>query len=238
MKANRKCPVLPLILTGIVAVFSLYGCSATRGVEKVSCHIEYDTAVTAEELNMDVENPIWTARGPRGYLRDTEEVTDVIRDDVNLICRYVFYWKKRLAKVYVYTWMEEGTPLKYIHFWYLGCPDLPAESRAEEYMIYPVLSTKLRTYYYDKNGNVTGMTDDLHLAGFRLCPRQVLYIGDRYTRRCRSRKNPESSVVPHQSPAEPKRWRYSFLDRKGNRWMLIINDATGKVISKKKTYGQ
>ena len=78
------------------------------------------------------------------------------------------------------------------------------------------------------------MTDDLHLAGFRLCPRQVLYIGDRYTRRCRSRKNPESSVVPHQSPAEPKRWRYSFLDRKGNRWMLIINDATGKVISKKK----
>lgn len=82
------------------------------------------------------------------------------------------------------------------------------------------------------------MKDDLHLAGFRLCPRQVLYIGDRYTRRCRSRKNPESSVVPHQSPAEPKRWRYSFLDRKGSRWMLIINDATGKVISKKKTYGQ
>lgn len=113
MKANRKCPVLPLLLTGIVAVFSLYGCSATRGVEKVSCHIEYDTAVTAEELNMDVENPIWTARGPRGYLRDTEEVTDIIRDDVNLICRYVFYWKKRLAKVYVYTWMEEGTPLIY-----------------------------------------------------------------------------------------------------------------------------
>ena len=84
MKANRKCPVLPLLLTGIVAVFSLYGCSATRGVEKVSCHIEYDTAVT-----------------------------DVIRDDVDLICRYVFYWKKRLAKVYVYTWMEEGTPLIY-----------------------------------------------------------------------------------------------------------------------------
>lgn len=186
---------------------------------------------------MDTENPIYMARG-RGYLRDTEEVTDVIRDDVDLICRYAFYWKKRLAKVYVYTWMEEGTPLKYIHFWYLGCPDLPAESRAEEYMIYPVLSTKLRTYYYDKNGNVTGMTDDLHLAGFRLCPRQVLYIGDRYTRRCRSRKNPESSAVPHQSPVEPKRWRYSFLDRKGSRWMLIINDATGKVISKKKTYGQ
>lgn len=126
--------------------------------------------VTAEELNMDTENPIYMARGPRGYLRDTEEVTDVIRDDVDLICRYVFYWKKRLAKVYVYTWMEEGTPLKYIHFWYLGCPDLPAESRAEEYMIYPVFSTKLRTYYYDKDGNVTGMKDDLHLAGFRLCP--------------------------------------------------------------------
>lgn len=178
MKANRKCPVLPLLLTGIVAVFSLYGCSATRGVEKVSCHIEYDTVVTAE---------------------DTEEVTDVIRDDVNLICRYVFYWKKRLAKVYVYDWTEEGTPLKYIQFWYLGCPDLPVESRAEEYMIYPVFSTKLRTYYYDKNGNVTGMTDDLHLAGFRLCPRQVLYIGDRYTRRCRSRKNPESRVVPRRA---------------------------------------
>lgn len=144
--------------------------------------------------------------------------------------------KKRLAKVNVYDWTEEGTPLKYIQFRYLGCPDLPVESRAEEYMIYPVFSTKLRTYYYDKNGNITGMTDDLHLAGFRLCPRQVLYIGDRYTRRCRSRKNPESSVVPHQSPVEPKRWRYSFLDRKGSRWMLIINDATGKVISKKKTY--
>lgn len=142
MKANRKCPVLPLILTGIVAVFSLYGCSATRGVEKVSCHIEYDTVVTAEELNMDVENPIWTARGPRGYLRDTEEVTDVIRDDVDLICRYVFYWKKRLAKVNVYDWTEEGTPLKYIQFRYLGCPDLPVESRAEEYMIYPVFFDK------------------------------------------------------------------------------------------------
>ena len=91
---------------------------------------------------MDTENPIYMARGPRGYLRDTEEVTDVIRDDVNLICRYVFYWKKQLAKVYVYDWTEEGTPLKYIQFWYLGCPDLPAESRAEEYMIYPVFFDK------------------------------------------------------------------------------------------------
>lgn len=63
MKANRKCPVLPLILTGIVAVFSLYGCSATRGVEKVSCHIDYDTVVTAEELNMDGTRP--TRLSPR-----------------------------------------------------------------------------------------------------------------------------------------------------------------------------
>lgn len=136
--------------------------------------------------------------------------------------RYVIDWSKGIAKIYRYEDMRQ-TQLTDILFVCLN---------------YPGLSTMLRAYYYDKDGNITGMTDDLHLAGFRLCPRQVLYIGDRYTRRCRSRKNPESSVVPHQSPAEPKRWRYSFLDRKGNRWMLIINDATGKVISKKKTYGQ
>lgn len=134
--------------------------------------------------------------------------------------RYVIDWSKGIAKIYRYEDMRQ-TQLTDILFVCLN---------------YPGLSTMLRAYYYDKDGNITGMTDDLHLAGFRLCPRQVLYIGDRYTRRCRSRKNPESSVVPHQSPVEPKRWRYSFLDRKGSRWMLIINDATGKVISKKKTY--
>lgn len=79
MKANRKCPVLPLLLTGIVAVFSLYGCSATRGVEKVSCHIEYDTAVMAEELHPNIDSLC-----PSAYqcICDTEKKLD-----------YIIYWR-------------------------------------------------------------------------------------------------------------------------------------------------
>lgn len=216
MKANRKCPVLPLLLTGIVAVFSLYGCSATRGVEKVSRHIEYDTAVTAEELHPNIDSLC-----PSAYqcICDTEKKLDYIIYYERWFMRYVIDWSKGIAKIYRYEDVRQ-TQLTDILFVCLN---------------YPGLSTMLRTYYYDKDGNVTGMKD--HLKGFRLCPRQALYIGNRYTRRCRSRKHPEAGVIRHQSTTF-KRWRYFFRDRKGKRWMLIIDDATGKVISKEERPGK
>ena len=133
--------------------------------------------------------------------------------------RYVIDWSKGIAKIYRYEDVRQ-TQLTDILFVCLN---------------YPGLSTMLRAYYYDKDGNVTGMKD--HLEGFRLCLRQALYIGNRYTRRCRSRKHPEAGVIRHQSTIF-KRWRYFFRDRKGKRWMLIIDDATGKVISKEERPGK